>query len=204
MTHYNLIFDWSGTLSDNFKSFMYVVNKFCVHFGRSPVDSDYVRDIFTIPYMKFWNKLFPDLSIDEQKILYTHFIHEAPKAELFSLARETVIQLKAKGHRIYLISSDPESKIYNEIIESGIKEQITDVVCDIHDKADAIRQLIKKHNLTLKECFYIGDSGGDIYSGKEASVNTIGVTWGFNNVRRIKEAEPGHIVTDFQELLKIF
>ncbi len=64
---------------------------------------------------------------------------------------------------------------------------------------DALRKLKIKNS----EAFMIGDTVHDIKMGKNANINTIGVTWGYNNQGELHRENADHIVNDPGELIKI-
>lgn len=84
------IFDWSGTLSDNVYSFKQVCDLIFKKFGRKLISVEEIRQTFTIPYMKFWNKYLPELSIQEQDRLYRKYIHEVDDPELYKGVTEII------------------------------------------------------------------------------------------------------------------
>jgi phosphoglycolate phosphatase-like HAD superfamily hydrolase len=64
------IFDWSGTLIDSFSLFSRICALMFKELGKAPISDDEIRRTFTLPYMKFWNKHFPDLSKNRQDALF--------------------------------------------------------------------------------------------------------------------------------------
>ena len=57
-----IIFDWAGTLNDSFSNFCKVTELMFNELGGEPILADEIRLNFTVQYMKFWNRYFPDLS----------------------------------------------------------------------------------------------------------------------------------------------
>ena len=49
----------------------------------------------------------------------------------------------------------------------------------------------------------IGDRVYDIKMVKNAKINTIGVTWGYNTKKELNRAHADHIINDPSELVKI-
>ena len=49
----------------------------------------------------------------------------------------------------------------------------------------------------------IGDTVSDIKMGKNAKINTIGVTWGYNTKEELRFADADQIINDPSELVKI-
>ena len=70
------------------------------------------------------------------------------------------------------------------------------------NKAMAVHAL-KKLEIQNSDAFMIGDTVHDIKMGKNAKINTIGVTWGYNTREELYQANADHIINDLNELVKI-
>ena len=70
------------------------------------------------------------------------------------------------------------------------------------NKAMAIHAL-KKLEIQNSDTFMIGDTVHDIKMGKNAKINTIGVTWGYNTREELYQANADHIINDLNELVEI-
>lgn len=84
------IFDWSGTLNDNFRCFAAVCALMFGKYGLRPIADEEIRRNFDIPYMKFWNKYIPDQKQDEHHELYEKFIHQVGEPEVYPGVREVI------------------------------------------------------------------------------------------------------------------
>jgi len=54
-----------------------------------------------------------------------------------------------------------------------------------------------------EECIYVGDSDVDIYTGHNAGMQSIGVTWGFRSEELLREAGAEYICHTAEELLAL-
>ena len=70
------------------------------------------------------------------------------------------------------------------------------------NKAMAMHAL-KKLKVKNSNAFMIGDTIHDIKMGKNAQINTIGVTWGYNTQEELHQANADYIINDINELVKI-
>lgn len=112
------IFDRSGTLSDNFHSFCQVCDLIFKTLGKKPISSEEIRLHFTLPYMKFWNLYFPNLSKEKQCILYEKYIHQVDEAKIYRGVDGIIKLLHEKGWKVFILSSDPVSKLIPETKKS--------------------------------------------------------------------------------------
>ncbi|MDC3076095.1 HAD family hydrolase [Paracoccaceae bacterium] len=62
---------------------------------------------------------------------------------------------------------------------------------------------LQKLKIQNSEAFMIGDTVHDIKMGKNAKINTIGVTWGYNTQEELYQENADHIINDLNELVKI-
>ncbi len=197
------IFDWSGTLNDNFKMFCKTYNLIFRDFGHAEVSPEEIRKNFILPHMKFWNQYLPDLTLEEELELYEKHIHEVGEPELFPGAKAIVTYLYDKGYKLYILSTDPKSKLLPEIARSGFESLITKVVSDAYNKKEALKQLVTDENIDKDTSFFIGDTNGDVDAGKFVGIKTIGITWGFQDAERLKSFNPDFVIDDLLEIKNI-
>jgi phosphoglycolate phosphatase len=196
----SFIFDWSGTLSDNFHCFCQVCNLMFKELDIKPISEDEIRLNFTLPYMKFWNKYFPDLTIEKQNKLYEQFIHQTDEPELYKHVDEILNFIHNSGWKIFILSSDPISKLIPETKKSGLSQLFEKVVGSIHEKDKAIKSLVYDFNLDNNLTFYVGDTSGDVEAGKSANVKTIGISWGFQSKELLSKSEPDFLIDNILEI----
>ena len=68
----------------------------------------------------------------------------------------------------------------------------------------AVLQIIKKANVAPDETVYIGDSGTDIQTAKNAGIDCIVVKWGYGNENDWENDYPLEAIDDFDEIIKYF
>ncbi len=197
------IFDWSGTLSDNFHLFCKVCDLIFSELGTKPISATEIRQNFTLPYMKFWNRYLPELSKEKQDDLYTKYIHKVGEPELYKNVKEIISFLNNSGYLLFIVSSDPISKLLPEIQKSGFSGLIKKTVGDVHEKADTIASFVNDFTLDKSLTYYIGDTSGDVEAGQAVGVKTIGISWGFQYKDMLSRAKPDYIIDDIIEIKDI-
>ena len=198
--HKAFIFDWSGTLSDNTHLFLEVCRRMFVTLGKEPLSDEEIKRNFTLPYMTFWNKYFPDLSKEKQDKLYHQYIHEVGEPSLHRGVEETLKYLSQKGYKLFVLSSDHLSTLLPEVNRSGVANLITKVVGASHEKKWDMISLLEDFDLDKDKTFYVGDTSGDIEAGKYAGLKTVGITWGFQDKNILASSSPDHVIDDIVEL----
>ena len=197
------IFDWSGTLSDNFHCFCQVCDLLFQELGGKPISEEEIRLNFTLPYVKFWNKYFPDLSKEKEYKLYEKYIHQVSEPELYPKVDEMIKFLNNLGWKIFNLSSDPISKLIPETKKSGLSNLFQKVVGDVHEKDKTIVSLINEFNLDKNLTYYVGDTSGDVEAGKFANVKTIGISWGFQHKKVLSKSNPDFLIDNIIKIKNI-
>lgn len=197
------IFDWSGTLNDNFHLFCAVAERIFTDCGVPAISVEEIRRTFTLPYMKFWNLYIPNLTHERQCELYSKYIHEVGEPELFVGVPQLIKQLHDAGYELFILSSDPISKLQPEVDKSGFAHLLTAVTGDVHEKEHILKRYVSDYNLDLAGTYYVGDTSGDIEAGIAAGVNTVGVTWGFQHRDVLAQSNPDFLIDSLDQLADI-
>lgn len=201
----NIIFDWSGVVKDAEKNFGWIVKKMFEELGGKEISIKEIKKNWEQPYMKFWNRYYPDFSLEEQKKLYHKMIFrkDCPKVSAVSGMPELIKKVKTKGANLSVISSDNTNALLLEVEEYGLKNIFNEIITDVHDKSEGMGSLIKKYKFNLSETVFIGDSNHEIEVGKYFRIKTIAVTWGFSSKDNLKSKKPDYLVDNIEELEKI-
>ncbi len=67
----------------------------------------------------------------------------------------------------------------------------------------SLLSILKALEIKQRETLYIGDSNVDIFTGKNAGIETCGVTWGFRDRDELENASAGHIVDKPEQILEL-
>ena len=65
----------------------------------------------------------------------------------------------------------------------------------------AVYEIIQKCGVKPEDCLYIGDTGTDMKTGKNANLCTVGVTWGFRGKDELLEGGADIIIDKPAQLL---
>lgn len=201
----NIIFDWSGVIKDAAESHLWVINKIFEKFGINKISLEEFKENWEQPYMLFYNKYLPNLTLEEEQAAYKEIILSGgcPKSASYPGIAGLIKKIKEKDNFMAVISSDLPDTIFSEIKEYGLEDIFDDIITDVHDKVEAASRLIKKGNLDLGNTFFVGDSNHEIEAGKRVGIKTIAVTWGFCPEKKLQLEKPDFIARSIKDLERI-
>lgn len=201
----NIIFDWSGVIKDAVESHLWVINRMFEKFGADQISMEEFKKNWEQPYMIFYNKYLPNLTLKEEQKAYKEIVlhKDCPSSMSYPGIVDFIKKLKQKGFFVAVISSDLPETIFKEIKEYGLDGIFDKIIVNVESKTNALRDLIKEKSLNLQRTFFIGDSNHEIESGKEAKIKSIAVTWGFSTEEKLKQTNPDFMVHSLEELENI-
>jgi len=201
----NVIFDWSGVVKDCFEAHVWSVGKMMEIFGGSAISREELKENWEQPYMNFWNKYFPELTLEEkQKVYYEVLLRkDCPKSPAYAGIVDLIKEIKKRGAFLAIISSDSPKTLLPEIKEYGLENIFSEVITDVHDKADGLNKIMVQNGHKKDETVFIGDSNHEVEVGKEAGIKTIAVTWGFSTEDKLKSKNPDYLVHNIKELEEV-
>jgi HAD superfamily hydrolase (TIGR01549 family) len=199
----NIIFDWSGTLTDHVDSHYEVCCYIFRALGMEPIPKEQYKREITADYMTFWKKYAPEVSKDQQNDLYLDGMKTIESPKLFVGVKEFLDQLKEKGIKMFVVSADVPETLYPEMKSGGVYNHFEEICYDQLVKTGAIKSLIEKYNMNPEETIYVGDTIADVNSGKEAGVISIGLFCGVQDVDVLRDSKPDYLFESVMEIRKI-
>ena len=118
---------------------------------------------------------------------------------------ETLKTLKANGAKLGIMSNKFEQGVRD--VEQCYFPGLFDVS---HGESDTIPRkpdpmglltCAKEMGLKPEECVYFGDSHGDMLAGNNAGMYTVGVTWGYQPIEKIKTGNPDELIDSPAQIL---
>lgn len=115
--------------------------------------------------------------------------------------------LKYQNVKIAVVTNKPDY-LAKKIVKALFKEQIEIVYGYIEDippkpNPTLVHKVLQEFSLQSEDCVYIGDSDVDIYTAQNASMHSIGCTWGNRSEQELKEAEASYIVHEASQIKNI-
>ncbi|MBT3298020.1 HAD family hydrolase [archaeon] len=199
----NIIFDRSGTLSNDIRP---VHEATCIVFrelGKEPISIEEFKREFTLPYMNFWNKYFPDLTKKKQDRLFLEAIHKVSEPEPFPGIEVLLEKLYNKKINMVIFSSHPQKKLDKEMLDNNFTQYFKEILGSTHDKTKCIMKVLKRNNFKRNETLYVGDMVHDIKTSKKAGIKILAVSWGYDSKEKLSQANPDYLIENLDELNNI-
>ncbi|MBU1975994.1 MAG: HAD family hydrolase [Nanoarchaeota archaeon] len=198
----NLIFDWSGTISDDieivFRSTMAVFD--FLKIKRITIE-EYKRE-FCLPYMDFYHKYCPTAVKKDQDHVFIQHISTEPLGKAYPGIPKMLKQLHEAGIKMAVLTSNPHDRTIEEAKLIG-EQYFIKYLTAVHDKTKVMKDYVDELGLNPNETAYVGDMVHDIDAGKAAGIKTIAVTWGYNNKQQLMNKQPDYVIDTPERLLNI-
>lgn len=199
------IFDLDGTLVNSIYAIQRAVNLTLEKWGLGPIDVEQTKVFVGDGYKTLLERALT--ACGDEKL--EHFL-EADKryveifkecymyrVEAYEGIREMLVFLKAQGIHLAVLSNKPHDRtianvedvfgrdcferVYGEREDMGIEKK---------PAPDGVWAIMKEFGLERDEVLYFGDTNTDMRTGKNAQVDTVGVTWGFREREELEAFSP--------------
>jgi phosphoglycolate phosphatase len=199
----NIIFDWSGVLSDDFNTVYETVMGIFKEAGVKKMSKKDLRRELCLPYTKFYYKYMPHVSLKKLKVSFLRIFSRQKRPPLFPKTKETISILRAHGIRMVILSAHPKKVIERDLKSYGIYSAFSEINTDIMNKVDVINDVMKRNGFRSSETAYIGDMEHDIEAGHEANVITIASAYGHKERSVLERENPDYIIDSIDDLASI-
>ena len=208
------IFDLDGTVLDTVHTIAYYGNYALQKNGIEPIDDEeykYFAGNGAVNLIKRALRFRNCLTDEIFEKVFTDYntAYNADTSYLtvpFDGIRETLDAMKSMGIRMAILSNKPHFATCG-VITSLFGEGYFDCVYgqreDVPIKPDptAVLRIMSELGARAEDCLYIGDTGTDMKTGKNAKLCTVGVTWGFRTKDELLQNGADRIIDEPCQLL---
>lgn len=215
-----IIFDLDGTLINSTPDLALAINHMLESLNHKPFDESIIdRWVGNGALVLVQRALSGDVDIDDG--LDDDYIQNAldiflkfygdnlsVKTTLYPNVFNTLKLLKSKGYHLAIITNKPYL-----FIEPILKSLNILKFFDYYIGGDSLVEkkpnplpllhVCERLNLSTKESIMVGDSKNDILAGNSCSMDTIGVTYGYNYGEDIESYNPSVVIDNFGEILEL-
>lgn len=216
MAYKACIFDLDGTLADTLRSIAHFGNGALEAFGYPPIDPEEYKLLVgngaDVLMRRMLARVGADLPEEEIKSFRTEYDrrYESDPMALVTAypgLRELLPRLKARGVKLGILSNKPDNMTRAIAAElyGGIPDAVHGQRPGVPTKPDptAVLALAAELSVSPGDVLYVGDSGVDMDTAKNAGMDSCGVLWGFRTREELLEHGAKYLAGDPAELEKI-
>jgi phosphoglycolate phosphatase-like HAD superfamily hydrolase/ADP-ribose pyrophosphatase YjhB (NUDIX family) len=197
----NIIFDWSGTLADDFEPVWKASNELFAAYGKPAWTREEFREKFFLPFTDFYKIYLPEAKMVELE----HHYHTAFKLlqaniPLLPGAREILDYCQGRGMKIFLLSTIHHEHFEVQAGRLGVKGYFTQACTQALDKRKTILELLAAHDLEPRSTLFVGDMQHDIDTAKHGGVRSAAVLTGYDSLEKLTAKGPDFIFRNLAEL----
>lgn len=210
-----VIFDLDGTLVDSLEDICDTLNAVFKKLGYAEISYDDCRNCLGFGLEELFVKSLADnFSEDMLPKLLESYVFEhnklfMNKTKPFAGITELLTKLKNENVKI-AVNSNKKDFFTKEIIKKCFPDiTFVDVIGDregISKKPDPFSALEIAEKMNLQPCdiLYVGDSVTDMKTAKNASMDSIAVSWGFEIYDELMKMTPTYKVSNPLEIIEYF
>lgn len=215
-----IIFDLDGTLVDSAPDLAMAVNHTLRTIERLTFDHELIRSWVgngaeTLVRRALSGSSAVDDTLDKDLVsnaleifLAFYAANLCVKTEAYMNVKSTLKSLHKLGYRLAIVTNKPfdfVEPLLKGLDLEGLFETILGGDSLEKKKPDALPLLhvCKILNVDVDDALMVGDSRNDILAAKNAKMQSIGVSYGYNYNEDISIYEPEHVVDDFEVLLTL-
>jgi len=199
----NIIFDWSGTLVNDFPFVLEATNSLFVHHGRKPFTVEEFRRKFYLPFAQFYKEYLPEVSLEQLEIHYHESFQELQeKIHPLPHALDILEYCKTRGIKIFLLSTIHSGHYERQSARLGLKGYFTQAYVRALDKREYIHRILQEHSLKVDETIFVGDMQHDIETAKHGGIRSCAVLTGYDTEEKLRAVHPDLIFENLEGLLQ--
>ena len=191
-----LIFDFDGVLEDTFDWNYEVARKRYTNLDKEDYRTWFDGNIYEHPVVKAAGPMNIIEYFEEYKKGFEDRI-------ITPEFKNILFALRSNYHLVIISSIDDD--IINPYLERSQINNLFEEVWGIRrktSKVEKFKDFLKLYNLTKEECYFVTDTLGDIKEANKVGIESIAVTWGYQDKARLEQGNPAKIVDTPDELLK--
>lgn len=211
-----IVFDLDGTIADTIEAIAKAVNMTMRYFGYPTHDVETVRRAVGNGATTLIKRLIPsELSDDNKLIMTVRYKYDEMYALTYMETTETYDGIKEALHSLkrdlgikIAVFSNKQDEYVKNLTKQYFPDDTVSVArgqTDLPIKPDTagLMKILEELNVSTDECIFVGDSGVDVETAKNANMDFIGVSWGFWGRERLAESGARTIIDRPEEFLSI-
>lgn len=200
----HLVFDFDGTIVDNFGLVSQLVHQFFDKEGIKFTKSDKeFRQLGVQAAMK-------ELKISKVTLLRMVFtIKNQIRQRLFQCHPHAAVKkippLLHQSTRLFILSTNKRDNIEKYLTQYGMIGYFDEIVEDhsYFGKASGLERIQRVHHVDPRDMYYVGDESRDVDAARKAGCLSVAALWGFEGEKVLRAARPDFIIRQPKDLLTL-
>ncbi len=207
----DILFDLDGTITDSYPGITAAVKYSLEGLGIIEEDIGNLKRFVGPPLHETYEKYYDVTGEDYHRAL--DLFHEYYRSKgifecsVFDGVKELLKKLRSEGKRVYVATSKPEPEAVRVVEHFGLTKYFTFVGGSDGDlgsardtKAKVIEYVLESNRLEKNRCIMIGDKSHDIIGAKTVGIASVGILYGYGDIREFIESGADYICKDLSEL----
>jgi len=213
----HIVFDWNGTLLDDFHAIHQATNHILQSQGHAIIDGNMFRTHYAIPFEGFYRNLGLNTAQTEKMLQLensTFHDHYEPLANASVLREGAVEALEhawTQGLKCYILSNHLVEPIRFQLHRLKIDHYFTEVLAyasravQFQDmtKGERLRRYMAQHNIPARETLIVGDTPEETHIAHEQGLTSVAITGGCASEEKLRKEKPNFIIHQLPELKAI-
>lgn len=214
-TYRGVIFDLDGTLLDTVADIADSANRVLAEYGFPGHDYAAYKTFVGRGFMDLLHRCFPAGTPEEQfpaileRMLYQYGEHYLNHTAPYPGIPELLKKLQHAG--IALAVNSNKRDLYTKKLIATLLPGIefVEVLGEGNGfprkpEPDGALHIAGLMNLSPQQILYVGDSGTDMDTGKNAGMDTVGCLWGFRGEKELKEHDAMYLAASAGDIAQLF
>lgn len=210
-----IILDADGTIWDSEKDVFLAFNHTLKNNANQEITKEDFQRLAGLDLEEMFKQVLPKdketLANEYVKQYREYYIdegHYADETTLFENVKETLEKLKEQGFCMVIASGKPK-RILDKMVDYFHLNEFEFVLGtgESHFKPkpdpEILNYIINHVHVSKEEAVMVGDTKADIMAGKNAAIDTIAVTYGYEKIDILKNANPTYLIDNFKILEEI-
>jgi len=209
-----IVFDLDGTLADSIEDIAESMNQVLEEQNLAVHDITTYKSFVGNGIRKLVERSLPEAERTPElfaknlsRMMEVYGANCINKTKLYPGVSDLLDQIQQKGLKIAVFSNkanDLTQKVVKVLLAKWEVEFVVGAGGDVARKPNPQGALMaaEKMGFTPKELMFVGDSGVDMETAKNAGMFGVGVLWGFRGAEELKTNGADAIISDAIELLK--
>ena len=211
-----VIFDLDGTLTDTLESMAVAGNNTLESVGLEPRPIEeykyFAGDGADVLVERFL-KAAGDEKLEKYEEAYKNYKEEFAldctyNVKVYDGILDMLEKLKEKKVKVAVLSNKPHQRVIQVVYKffgEGMFNIVQGQMEGFAKKPDpeAAISIAKRLGVNPDEVLYVGDTDVDMQTGINASMNTVGVLWGFREEKELRENGAHNIISEPKQILDL-